>query len=537
MAMQDEGGEANHGFEDIDLGESPSSLDTGHPGNSSPINQTGTQVIHKCDIYTATGAVKPECEAVEKSPPINTRNETVRLDRFMSLGHFVVILVASTGGQSVFISPGPVLQYSGSVGLALIIWFAGGILNLLLALCFTELGTLFPEAGGPYVFTLRTFGSMPAFLTAWGYTILVVSPAWALLAYITALYSVQPFFSGCSPPLLGVRLLAATVLLSCVALNCIHVKIVTKVQTFLSSVKLLALLIIVVGGIYRMATGEIEKFNQSFDGTTEKPGQVALAILSSYYGYGGWQVIVNVVEESKRPERDLPRSVYISFALVITLFCLTNMAYFSILSFTEITGTDAIAVLYADRLYRPITAVISVLVVVSAIGALNALVLGHSRSLFAAGRVGHMPSFVGMVHQKYHTPWPSLFILGIMSIVMLFTGDTIVLIEYVSIGAILMALEVLVVLLYLRWKPTNRKPPYKVSLVVAVTLVFIHLAVVGLSVYQKPSEMGIALAVIFVGIPVYWFGVAWKHKPKTFQAFLDKFTRIMSSALDLTKTQ
>lgn len=49
-----------------------------------------------------------------------------------------------------------------------------------------------------------------------------------------------------------------------------------------------------------------------------------------------------------------------------------------------------------------------------------------------------------------------------MSIVMLFTGDTIALIEYVSIGAVLMALEVLVILLYLRWKPANRKPPYKV---------------------------------------------------------------------------
>lgn len=62
------------------------------------------------------------------------------------------------------------------------------------------------------------------------------------------------------------------------------------------------------------------------------------------------QVIVNVVEESKRPERDLPRSVYISFALVITLFCLTNMAYFSLLSFTETTGTDAVAVVRVDIL-------------------------------------------------------------------------------------------------------------------------------------------------------------------------------------------
>lgn len=208
MAVQVEGGELNRGFEDIDLGESSSSFDVSQPRSSRLADQTGTRVVQTGDIQTAPGEIKPERGPVST----NTTDGTVRLDRFMSLGHFVVILVASTGGQSVFISPGPILQYSGSVGLALIIWFAGGILNLLLALCFTELGTLFPEAGGPYVFTLRTFGSMPAFLTVWGYTILVVSPAWALLAYITALYSVQPFFSGCSPPLLGVRLLAAVIL-------------------------------------------------------------------------------------------------------------------------------------------------------------------------------------------------------------------------------------------------------------------------------------------------------------------------------------
>lgn len=64
---------------------------------------------------------------------------------------------------------------------------------------------------------------------------------------------------------------------------------------------------------------------------------------------------------------------------------------------------------------------------------------------------------------------------------------------------------------------------------VAVVLILIHLAVVGLSVYQKPREMGIALAVIFVGIPVYWFGVAWQLKPKTLQALLGKPSEIRTS--------
>ncbi|XP_064599100.1 Y+L amino acid transporter 2-like [Liolophura sinensis] len=535
MQVAAKDGRTNPGFEDVDLGTGSSSFDhtqNGPLGNTNPGNQTEPTEVSNSDDNSSNGAAV--AGTAEKSP---RGAVIVRLDRSISLPHLVAILFAVSGGLSIFISPGPILQYSGSVGLSLIVWFSGGIVNLLSALCYTELGIRFPEAGGSYSYVLQTFGSMAGFVTLWGYIILLVCPAWALLAYVSAVYIVQPFFSGCALPLVGVRLLAGAIFLLCAVLNCINVKYISKIQIWFSGAKATAIVLIIVGGIYEMALGNTENFSQPFEGSSTKPGEIALAMLSSYFAYGGWQVIVNMMEESKHPERDLPRSVYISFTLIITLYCLTNMAYFSILSHTEITSTDAVGVLFISRLYSPLTTVISVLVAISSAGSLVAVVMGHSRLLFAAGRVGHMPSFVGMVHQKYRTPSPSIIILSFLTLVMLFTGQALVLMEYISLFSALMSVELQIILLYLRWKRTNETPSFQVPVIIAVLLLLFHLAVLVLSVYQKPRQLGIALAIIVSGIPVYWLAVSWKQKPTSFTNFIDTLTRIVRCTLDVKKTE
>lgn len=80
----------------------------------------------------------------------------------------------------------------------MIVWLIGGLINLGMALCFAELGTMFPKAGGPYSYTMKSFGPLMGFLIMWGYTVLIAGPFWAFLAYTAALYIVKPVFPNCT---------------------------------------------------------------------------------------------------------------------------------------------------------------------------------------------------------------------------------------------------------------------------------------------------------------------------------------------------
>ena len=137
------------------------------------------------------------------------QSQAIQMKRSISLVHCVAILFALTGHVAVFITPNSILQYTGSVGLSLVVWFIGGLINLCLALCFTELATMMPKAGGPYAYVMHVFGPLPAFLLFWNYLLLITGPFWAYNAYTAAIYITQPFYPDCKPPQIATRLLAA----------------------------------------------------------------------------------------------------------------------------------------------------------------------------------------------------------------------------------------------------------------------------------------------------------------------------------------
>ncbi|KAK6174123.1 hypothetical protein SNE40_017456 [Patella caerulea] len=460
-----------------------------------------------------------------------------QLKKTLTLLNCAAIMIAVTGHSSVFISPTAILGSAGSVGAALVVWLVGGLINMGLALCFAELGTMFQTAGGPYAFVMKGLGPLPGFLIMYGYTVLIAGPFWAFLAYTAALYIVKPIFPDCETENvgLGVKILAGWIMITLVALNCVYMKYVKRIQTFLSSTKIFALLIIVVGGIYQLAIGETEYLQQPFTGTSQEPGGIAIAIFYSIFSYGGWQVMTSLTEEVKQPGRDLPRSVYISFIIVISQYILTNVAYFTILSPTEVLGSSAVALLFIQRLYKPITAVIAVFVALTSIGALNASIMGLPRLLFAGARVGHMPVILGMIHTKYRTPWPATFVMMAWSLVMLYAGGLETMMQYISLFSTIMGIAVVTTLLLLRYKQPDLHRPYKVMLFVPILELLVNMAVLVLGIYQKPHQMGIGLAILFGGIPIYWLGVLWKNKPKEFTDLVEFWTVTAQKLLVLVK--
>ncbi|XP_052101902.1 Y+L amino acid transporter 2-like [Mytilus californianus] len=475
------------------------------------------------------------------TPPVveierKDKHSDFQMKKSLNLVHCVAIMIAVTGHSSIFISPAAILKSAGSVGASLIVWLVGGLINMMLALCFAELGTMLPKAGGPYAYVMRTFGPLPGFLILWGYVVLISGPFWAFLAYTAALYIFQPFFPDCEAPENAVKLLAGWIMITFVVINCVYMKYVTKVQTLLSSTKVLALLIIIASGIVNFTKGETESFEHIFEGTTKEPGEFAVAIFYSIFSYGGWQVMTSLMEEVKKPEKDLPRSVFIAMIAVIMKYVLTNVAYFTLMSPSEVVASNAVALVYIQRFYKPLTAVISVFVALTSIGALNASIMGHSRLIFAGARVGHMPTILGMIHRKYLTPWPAIIVLLAWGLAMLYTGGVTDMMEFISLFSTIMGIAVVSSLLYLRITKPKLPRPYQTMLFVPVSMFIVNIAVLVLAIYQKPHKMGIGLAILFSGIPIYWFGVLWNPKPLPFKELTEALTVFMQKILMIEKT-
>ena len=134
---------------------------------------------------------------VEKIP--SERNQ-LKLEPTIGLFSGVNIIVGCIIGSGIFISPSHVLQYTGSVGMSLVVWTLCGVFSLLGALCFVELGLTIRESGGEYAYVLAAFGRLPAFLILWVTLIIILPAAMAIVSIVCADYIIHPFFPDCPAP-------------------------------------------------------------------------------------------------------------------------------------------------------------------------------------------------------------------------------------------------------------------------------------------------------------------------------------------------
>ncbi|KAG1657841.1 Y+L amino acid transporter 2 [Nymphon striatum] len=334
--------------------------------------------------------------------------EKVTLKKQLGLMNGVTIIVGVIVGSGIFISPKGVLQEAGSVGVSLVIWISCGILSLIGALCYAELGTSIIKSGGDYAYINEAFGPLPAFLYLWVALLIIMPTGHAIISITFANYILYPVFGTCVPPENAVRLIAALVLYFYIPLfssvlqaleeesswkqnksalansassmqslmakdldlmliivnniyvdndsaeyyrlciltfiNCYNVTWATRVQGIFTFTKILALVIIIFAGIIYLGIGEKNAFENAFDESTTDPGHIALAFYSGIFSFAGWNYLNFVTEELKDPYKNLPRAIWISMPLVTIIYFLANVAYFSVLTPQEILASNAVAV-------------------------------------------------------------------------------------------------------------------------------------------------------------------------------------------------
>ncbi|KAL7669326.1 hypothetical protein ACOME3_009988 [Neoechinorhynchus agilis] len=248
-------------------------------------------------------------------------SEKIVLKKELGLMQGVSVIVSSMIGSGIFITPGQVLKLCGSIPVAIIVWLISGLLAICGALMYAELGAMMPKGGGDYEYLLRIFGSPMAFMFSWTRIVLAAPSSLAAGALAFGNYLLLAIFP-CSIPDPPRYLLAVLALMVFTYLNCRSVKWASRIQVVFASGKGIALVGILIAGIYAFAIGGGKYYQDGFKGTSTKPLDIILSFYSAIFAYTGWNFLNFVVEELKEPEKNLPRSIFIGLGTVTGLYFL-----------------------------------------------------------------------------------------------------------------------------------------------------------------------------------------------------------------------
>uniref|UniRef100_A0A3B4Y802 Si:ch73-352p4.8 n=1 Tax=Seriola lalandi dorsalis TaxID=1841481 RepID=A0A3B4Y802_SERLL len=461
-----------------------------------------------------------------------TGEDAVHLRREIGLLPAVCFIIGTVVGSGIFIAPKGVLMNSGSVGLSLLVWALCGVLSLIGALCYAELGTTFTKSGGHYTYLLETLGPLPAFLRLWVEFIFIRLVLFldtlkrkltSMILYLLFLPTI-PFYHSIFPSFV-------------VAINCWSVTMASRTQVTLTFVKTFALVLIIIPGIIALAKGETENFQNGFEVDSLTLDKLPLAFYNGLYAYGGWFYLNFVTEEVINPNRNIPLAIICSMVAVTFLYVLINVAYYTIMTPAELLLSDAVAVTFANRALQGLASVIPILVALSCLGALNGGFFGSPRMLFVGAREGHWPPIFSMIHIRRHTPLPAVLLLYPLVVLMLITGEIYQLINFASFARwFFIALATLGMLIH-RYRFPLHPRPFKVPLVIAVTFTVVCFFIVGLSLYSDPWNTGRSCALTLTGVPVYYVTVYRFRLPHRWRHIFDYCSKQLQILLEVAQQE
>uniref|UniRef100_A0A672FJI9 b(0,+)-type amino acid transporter 1 n=1 Tax=Salarias fasciatus TaxID=181472 RepID=A0A672FJI9_SALFA len=429
----------------------------------------------------------------------------------------ICLIVGTMIGSGIFISPKSVLLYTGAVGPCLLVWAACGVLSTVGALCYAELGTMITKSGGEYAYLSEAFHPVVAYLFSWTTVIVLKPSSFAIITMSLAEYASVPFYSGCTPPLVVTKCLAAAAMLLIVTFNCLSVRLASYVQNFFTAAKLLIIAVIVVSGIVLLAQGNTDNLTNAFDSPSLSFGSVGLAFYNGLWAYDGWNQLNFITEELKNPSRNLPLAIIIGIPLVSVCYVMINLAYFSVLTPNELLVSQAVAVSYGDKVLYPVAWIVPLFVAFSTFGAANGSCFTAGRLAYVAGRQGHTVEILSYISLKHFTPAPALIFNTMLALIYIIPADINTLINYFSFAQWAFYGLTALALIVMRFTRKDLHRPLKVPIILPIIMVVMSCYLVVAPIIDKP-EMEYLYCALFIlsGLLLYYpfvhLKVRWANK-------------------------
>ena len=460
-----------------------------------------------------------------------------QLVRGLTLADTTALVVGTVIGTGVFLKSAIMAQDAGSPVLVLTAWVAAGLLSLAGALSYAELGAMLPHAGGEYVYLRRSYGELAAFLFGWMRFVVAGSGSIAILGvgfatFLSALVP-MPSWTHATYTLMGqtmhwqfgvTQLVAIAAIAFFAVVNCLTVVVGGRVQTALTILKVGGIAVVVFGIAFLSRTADWSHLAAApgrHDGGT---GAFGLAMLAALWAYDGWNTMPMAAGEVKDPGRNVPRALIGGMIAVMVIYCAANLSYFYALPWGEVLTSNSTA--HRDALPIATKAaqtsfgesggrLMSIVFVLSALGALNGATLTGARVPFAMARDGLFAARAGVLSSRTHVPAAAVLMQGSWACVLAASGTYDQLTDYVVFASWIFYGLVTSAVLVLRVRAPEMPRPYKTLGYPVVPLVFVMVALwlVINTLINRPVESAAGLVLIAFGLPVYGYFRLRKGSP------------------------
>lgn len=443
------------------------------------------------------------------------------LVRGLSLTDSVLLLVGGIIGSGIFLTAGQIATNAPTPWLFLAVWIAGAVITLLACFAFAELGAMYPESGGQYVYLREAYGDLAGFLYGWMIFAVSVGGSVAALAVGFAEYFDRFLHYGARETVFSVGTLAITrghlVALEAIALityiNVVGLKWGAWLQDAATWAKAAAIAAFVVLGL-AIGNGSFAHFTAPAEplGTTVSIGTLGVALIAVLWALDGWVYLTWVAGEVKNPQRNLPRALVIGMTTVAGLYLAINFVYLYALPLERIAQETTIAETAAVQLFSPAAGRwLSLLVAMSCFGALSALVLSGSRVCFAMAADGLFFRKLAQVHPRYRTPAFSLIVQALWGGALALSGRYDQLFTYVMVMMVVSYAATVVALFVLRKKRPEHPRPYRCTGYPWAPAVYVAIAAAFIvnATWERPWETGAGVLIVLAGLPAYFW---WKRQ-------------------------
>ncbi|NNE98969.1 MAG: amino acid permease [Pyrinomonadaceae bacterium] len=461
------------------------------------------------------------------------------LIRGLGLIAAISLILGNVIGTGVFFKARVMTCNLGSPTWVVIAWIAAGLLTLAGALTYAELAAMKPKAGGEYVFLKDSYGKIPSFLYGWMQIFISKTGSQAAVAVAFAI-AVNDFTGGglrrvfFETSILGyefefttLQLVAVGMIILFTVVNCASVKTGGYIATFLTFVKIGLIAFVGLGAFMWATGGDFGNFQMTNSGGTCEgvaanatygsfeysfAAGFAAAMLGALWGYDGWNNLTLVAGEVKRPKKNLPLALIGGTILIMILYVFVHIAYFYVLSPTEIASVSkdsAVAKIVAERFVSfGVGAAVSIFTIglmLSSIGTLHTSILSGARVPYAMAKDGMMFKSFGNL-SKSRVPIRALIFQGVWACLLAMSGSFDTLTDYVIFGSWIFYALVTSSVFYFRIKHPDLERPYKAFGYPLVPILFVLVSSWLLinTVMSNPKNSLIGLGLIFLGLPVYF---------------------------------
>jgi basic amino acid/polyamine antiporter, APA family len=464
--------------------------------------------------------------AATLEPPSSNTNSRQQpsLVRGLSLLDSVLLLASGIIGSSIFLTAKDIAGPLPQPMLFLLVWVIGGVISLFGCVAFAELGSMFPESGGQYIYLREAYGDLVAFLYGWMLFAVANGGSIAALTVASAVYTGQVFpivsqehlvFAVAGITINRAQVLALLLIAVMTYVNVVGLRWGALLQNLSTWTKFTAMGAFVILG-FAIGKGDWSHFHSHGVGLTmgAHPAQfisaMGVAGIAVFWAYDGWVYITWVAGEVKEPRRNVPLAMVLGILVVGAIYMAMNMTYLYALPLGEIAQHETIAHAAATALFSPRAAVwLSLTIAVSCFGAAATCTLSGARVYLAMAQDGVFFKRVAVVHPKWRTPAFSLIGQSVWAALLTLSGRYDELYTYVMFGMVLSYTLTVSGLFILRWKRPNLPRPYRCTGYPWLPAIYILVGAAWTlnTIITRPIESFWGTTIVLVGVPGYLY---WK---------------------------